>query len=222
MMVIGDVQNWWRRRRPQDNAIVCVPIAQWPNDIIRMLSDRLPHLCEGLADCYIVNVKPSTLRPNAKQLRSATLFAFFAHPDDSYQNFAVNLDTAQGKATLTPEWWSSQALEFNMIVAHVCQGARILARPEWKKVFPNWVSYKSDVCAFVRSDADEHLWAGVAKEIVAAAIRDQKASALKNRIRSIYYEKMADVDDGSPTGRLQAMLFQAAVDALVSSEEASS
>lgn len=218
--------NWkkWFSNQRQKSAVVCVPIvAKKHNDIVLMLSKRLPRLCKGLADCYVVEIKGDDFEILRSQKEYSDKFhsvTVFAHPDDSFENFAVDVGPSSETPVLPPEWWSKSPPESNMMVAHVCQGFRIMTALQWAKVFPNWVSYRANVDAFLVGEDDDLLWASVAKAIIAAAAKSQKPSALKNRIRAIYYDKFAELSErGRPKDEVHMMHFQAAMDSLVSSDE---
>lgn len=189
-----------------------------PNDPVEVMSETVPSLCGG-SNCIVVREKLGhflSLLPAGKG-KDAKFVVLFAHPADSLMGFEVNNPAGAGQGVLESSWWRRPDHAFDVLVAQTCGGHRILDDSSWQDVFPNWVSYKVDIEAFLVTERDRSIWAEISSEIVDAALESRTAASLTNRIHAAYRRKMADVSDfREPHNVVHVMHFQKAMDGLVS------
>jgi hypothetical protein len=191
------------------------------SDPVVALSSIIRNCCRGSADSIFMPKRPdhfSEIQPTGRRLwRHVVLFA---HPSPSADGFAVNPQEGEQQSSLTTEWWYTQNHKFDLIVAHVCNGQRILGRTEWQQLFPNWISYDVDIHTLLMTSRDRKLWGEVAESIVNAAAISNTLKSAKDRIRSSYLLKMAYLrDSGTKRDLIHLLHFQKALEGITSNEE---
>jgi hypothetical protein len=101
-----------------------------------------------------------------------------AHPHENGNGLACS-DVRLGRIVLIP-WWGDVASDgrFNLVYAHVCDGARLLSRPLWRGMFPEWVSFDGPVFAVVGTPRGAALWTRTIDRIGKELERRQNAQTL--------------------------------------------
>jgi hypothetical protein len=193
-----------------------------PRDPVETISSILPRLCEGSLRCARVDPKPAHFGdvPELGKVSEARSIVLFAHPVLSFVGFAANGLLGAPGETLTPSWWRGSEEPYEMIVAHVCHGKKVLDSQIWRETFPAWVSYDVSIDAMMVTARAERLWGEIAKAIVDASLESRSAQSLAERIHAAYLSKIADLrDSGVPEDVVHIIHFQQAMDGLVFSKE---
>jgi hypothetical protein len=218
---IGRLIQRYAARKSQ--IVVLVPSRRrGSSDPVKAISSFLPSLCKRLSRCILIPTRPphfvDTLPAN--EGRGTKRVVLFAHPADSLLGFEANNLTLSGDDCLTAEWWRRPGRHFEMLVAHVCQGQKVLEHMSWRDVFPNWVSYRDSIDAFLSSEHDKKIWAEIGVDIVEATTESRTAEHLTNRIRSAYILKIAEIGDfNNPRDVIHVIHFQNAMERLVFSQD---
>jgi hypothetical protein len=218
------LKRWWYRHRKGNHQVVLlIPSRRRGSaDPVAAISSLLPSLCSGMSECRVIDPKPDHISDAlvALKVRSKRLAVLFAHPTDSFGGFEANGPLISDVDFIAPEWWTTPQQQWEILMAHVCNGQKVLDSPLWKTVFPNWVSYKVLLEALTFTDYDRKLWADIAMAFVTAAIESRTAENLSNRIRAVYLNKIADLGDfGNPRDIIHIIHFQGALDGIVYHQE---
>jgi hypothetical protein len=190
-------------------------------DPVVELSPIIRDSCIGSANPIFLPKRPEHF--SEIQLAGRRLWrqvVLFAHPSPTADGFAVNPQDAGWQSSLTTDWWYTQDHEFDLMVAHVCNGHRILSREEWQQIFPKWISYDIDIHALLMNSRDNKLWGEIGASIVKAAVETDTIKTLKARIHDAYRQKMAQIrNSGMRRDIIHLLHFQRAMDGLTSNEE---
>jgi hypothetical protein len=152
----------------------------------------------------------------------AVILVLFAHPAPHMTGFAVNRAPNGVRDVLLLGWWQDPNITFEILVAHVCNGAGILRDQAWKTVFPHWVSYDNFIYAFYGTTGADARWARVLDATIDAGVDGGSLRNVADRIRFAYIREMLDIDDAGDAAdgdALNFMYFQNALDALATSED---
>lgn len=133
----------------------------------------------GYADIFS-NVNPE------KTPKSIMLFA---HPNDQRDGFLVNPSSVRSSPEIKLDWWKCN-INYDLFFAHVCNGAAVLKKPDWREVFPKWLSYSDEIWSFVLTEKGNSCWRRVICSILrkipnGKSIEDMKGSLLEIYERSI-------------------------------------
>lgn len=153
-------------------------------------------------------------------LSAPTRLVLFAHPCRAHTRIAIN-PINDLESSLGPDWWTHPAGEHEILTAHVCNGARILNRPSYGRVFPRWVSYSEKLDFFVGDPRFAEQWARVSERIVKATWDCDDVSRLLQRVRTIYEEAVAEARDSisfEEDGGVLALHFTRCYRSVTSSE----
>lgn len=169
------------------------------------------HWCRHIQDALVFPAQPSR-----------AIVALFAHPAPEFTGFAVNRASDSIREVLLLDWWENPTVTYELLVAHVCNGAAILRDNARRLVFPNWVSYDAFIEGFYDAPGAIVRWGRIAKATLDAAIDGGSAVSAANLLRLAYVTEMVEMDqfgskaDGDP---LNLMYFQGALNALTTSED---
>lgn len=224
--------NWWRRIANAVNRrartlrlyVAAVPLSRLGNadGVATLLPEILKHAphqrttvvehwCRHIRDVLVFPVQPS------RAIKVA-----FAHPSPELTGFAVNRAPDSIRDVLLLNWWEDASIAYELLVAHVCDGAAILRDNAWRTVFPNWVSYDAFIEGFYDSPGAVARWGRIVKATLDAAVDGRSAVSAANLLRLAYVKEMVDMDklgtaaDGDP---LNLIYFQGALNALTTSED---
>jgi hypothetical protein len=118
----------------------------------------------------------------------------FAHPDKNYLGLKVN--GGDDNETLLPEWWKkSDDSPYEMMFAYACEGDKVFNQDQWRRIFPNWISFNKKVHIFALSkqtkSAYKKLYKGIAREIS----KKQPISVCKNNIEKEFESIISNLYD---------------------------
>lgn len=208
---------WQKLFANRAQMIVLVPSRKYdPNDPVEAIAQFLPDLCKPSLDCAVLREKPSHFMdviPSQKIKRKKHL-VLFAHPAESYRGFEVN-GPLPSFDLLDPNWWTRPYQNWEIAVAHVCLGRKVLEHFSWSYVFPAWVSYNIAIDTFLFDDRDKRLWAEIGHAIVQAVPESRSPRHLANRIVAAYLLKIAELGDfGHSSDVVHLLHFEMAYRAL--------
>lgn len=220
------LHSWRRRTRLKQLVVMLVPLkglgtsdgvaAMWHRILghaPRQRVIRLEQWCEHLRGIF----------PPPRE-KTKFILVLFAHPAPQLTGFAVNRAPGSARDVLLRGWWEDPDVSFELLVAHVCNGAGILTDPGWSDIFPLWVSYNEHISAFYDSAGAVERWNRITQATVNASLDGGSTRGVADRIRFAYIHEMVDIDDagvvadGDP---LNFIYFQGALDALRTSEDES-
>jgi hypothetical protein len=143
-----------------------------------------------------------------------TALVLLAHPSKNRAGFA----SLRQSKVLLPEWFET-VKPWNLLIAHVCEGAQVLRRPGWAAVFPRWISFDSPIYCFLCFERGRRLWEGIAESVLRVASRSESIDASLSAIRDVYSEAITAIEQDlhEPDGDiLNQMYFLDASEHLVS------
>ena len=224
--MISKIKNWWSSMRGPRYTAIFVPYKGLRGDdsvaaFYRFVNNRhrrkvriivveemKPHLRDVLQENGISTVPSRIL--------------LFAHPSQDLNGFLVNPSSRTGLSDiLLLRWWEDEDASYEILVAHVCRGAHILRRRPWSRVFPGWISYDSDIRAFLATPHGTKRWEKIFSAILEEVTKSTEVESINERLKSVYLIAMADLRDSfSPSGgdALNLMYFQACLQSLYRSE----
>jgi hypothetical protein len=116
----------------------------------------------------------------------------FAHSNEETDGFLVNPSSVRNSSEIQLKWWKCD-INYDWLFAHVCNGAAILNRPEWHKVFPNWLSYSDDIYSFVATQKGNSCWKSIIKLILEVIPKCKSIKCMKEQLKTIYRNAMAEL-----------------------------
>lgn len=220
------VHSWRRRARLKQLVVMLIPLkdlgvsdgvaAMWHRIVAhapRQHVFRLEQWCEHLRGIF----------PPPPQ-KTKFILVLFAHPSPHLTGFAVNRSPDSPRDVLLRGWWEDPDVAFELLVAHVCNGAGILTDPAWSDIFPSWVSYGDHISAFYDSAGAVERWNRITQATVNASLDGGSTRGVADHIRFAYIREMVDIDEAGVIAdgdTLNFMYFQGALDALQTSGDQS-
>jgi len=116
----------------------------------------------------------------------------FAHSNDQRNGFLVNSSHVQSSPTIGLEWWKCD-IKYDWLFAHVCNGAVILKKPDWRTVFSNWLSYNDEIWNFVGTKKGYSCWRSVFHLILKEILKSKSIKSMKEHLVAIYSNAMAEL-----------------------------
>jgi hypothetical protein len=153
----------------------------------------------------------------------ASRVILFAHPAREYNGFAARTSSDGAHEVLLLRWFDGRVDKCELLVAHVCRGARILERAAWCKAFKAWVSYSCELLWFTCTETGERRWTDVLERMAIVVQRRHSARAARADIAAVYMQAIADTwdtirpEDGDV---LNMMYFQKCIDGLEAHDDA--
>lgn len=200
--------------------LILVPRKGGTGDAISCLAPAAKKTSSNGHCRFVVNELASHISEVTKageNCESDSLF-LVAHPSKNRVGFAA----AVGLQPLTPAWFE-RASRWHILVAHVCEGARILRRPGWQAVFPQWVSYEESLYFFACFERGRILWRQAIDRMVDAAAASEGATDCREKISAVYDGLIEEIEDDMIAEEgdiLHAMYFKRAKEALTMSDSA--
>ncbi len=224
--MIYRIKNWWSSLWKPRYTAIFVPCNNFQGTDSVMAFIRLLRKQRKRTARVIILEKMSPHLRNALQENGVSTIPsqvlLFAHPSQDLNGFSVNPSSATGSSdTLLLRWWEVESEPYDILVAHVCRGAHILRRRAWSRVFPNWVSYDTDIRSFLATSKGTKRWEGVFNAILQEVPKSTEATSVSERLQSVYLIAMADLRDSfdaSGGDALNLMYFQACLQSLCTSE----
>jgi len=181
---------------------------------------RLGHCTGVTVDAATLHLRESLALDGEK--RSERTLVVFGHPAAELNGVRVNPGLKANNSVLLHRWWDEGERYCDLFVAHVCDGARVLSRELWSKLFPEWVSFRGEIYSFTASVRGQDRWAMVMKDMLNDLPMRKSARSAAAALKGIYLRSLATTWDGLDAAggdALNVMYFQRCVEQMEHSNE---
>lgn len=151
-----------------------------------------------------------------------TRLVLFAHPSPHLNGFLANHETPGKSSYLLLRFWRKDTRQYDLIVAHVCRGALILARDRWRDCFPQWVSFDREILTFTGTARAEGIWRSVFDGVLRESSARRTAQAAVAGLKAVYLQHLRDVHenyDAAAGDAVAVMYLTRCIDSLRCSED---
>lgn len=130
----------------------------------------------------------------ARIVRERLRLLLIAHPAMSREGICVGAGQ-YGSGTLLNASWFDGNVKCDLLIAFVCNGARVLGRPEWEARFPVWVSHEGPLGAYVDSETGVRRWSNVFRDLSIIAAQARSRDVAEARVKAVYLLAIADIGE---------------------------